>query len=182
LAEKFYEFSLSKAKNQDDLVVKLFFLAAFVQFHFVDVHPFLDGNGRMCRFLSKFILDQVCPIPFPMFKDREEYFSTLTNGRNEKDPLNCPKHLLNLLFESAIQYYKEIISTHFDNGFDILCPAVTEDHLKQMIGNRKTEIQLKLIEEFQKLVSWKWNYHKFEFPKIQTCETERLFNQLGWFQ
>ncbi len=48
-----------------------FALAAFIQFHFVDIHPFADGNGRLCRFLSKFILDSSCPIPFPMFQKTE---------------------------------------------------------------------------------------------------------------
>jgi hypothetical protein len=61
-------------------------LAAFAQFHFVDIHPFNDGNDRMCRFISKHILDWVLPVPFPMFVDRDKYLMALEVGRNNCYP------------------------------------------------------------------------------------------------
>jgi len=51
---------------EQEKLLYTFTLAAFIQFHFLDLHPFTDGNGRMCRYLSKRILDSVCPAPFPI--------------------------------------------------------------------------------------------------------------------
>ena len=86
-------------------VVWVFALAAFVQFHLVDIHPFLDGNGRICRLMSKFVLDIVCPVPFPMFTNRVVYVDALMNGRKETKMVDAPKRLLTLLLESAVEHF-----------------------------------------------------------------------------
>eukprot|EP00762_Andalucia_godoyi_P008047 ANDGO_02154.mRNA.1 hypothetical protein len=86
----------------------IFALAAFVQFHFVDLHPFPDGNGRICRFLSKRILDSVLPVPFPMFTDRSLYIDALVKGREGGDPRSAPSFLFSLLLDVAITCYTQI--------------------------------------------------------------------------
>ena len=53
--------------NETHTIEFCFALAAFVRFHFVSIHPFEDGNGRICRYLSKRILDWVCPFLFQCF-------------------------------------------------------------------------------------------------------------------
>lgn len=68
----------------------VFSVAALVQFHFVDIHPFVDSNGRMCRFLSKYILDAVCPVPFPMYIDRTRYVKALVDGRQTSNVFHSP--------------------------------------------------------------------------------------------
>ncbi|KAI8840304.1 hypothetical protein BJ741DRAFT_49294 [Chytriomyces cf. hyalinus JEL632] len=55
----------------------VFAVSSFGQFHFVDIHPFGDGNGRICRYLSQRILDWVLPFRFPMFNDRDRHLTTL---------------------------------------------------------------------------------------------------------
>eukprot|EP01125_Pyxidicula_operculata_P015917 TRINITY_DN5429_c1_g4_i8.p1 TRINITY_DN5429_c1_g4~~TRINITY_DN5429_c1_g4_i8.p1 ORF type:complete len:391 (-),score=50.44 TRINITY_DN5429_c1_g4_i8:139-1311(-) len=103
-------------------VLYTFALAAFAQFHFVDIHPFQDGNGRICRFLSKFILDGVCPFPFPMFPPEEKtnYFHTLINGRNLKDAKKAPSLLLELMIDTAIKYYREIAMKNHPQCSDVI--------------------------------------------------------------
>ncbi len=34
--------------GREEKFLYTFALAAFIQFHFVDIHPFNDGNGRLC--------------------------------------------------------------------------------------------------------------------------------------
>ena len=42
-------------------------LAAWLLFKVVDVHPFIDGNGRMCRLLANRVLAMIFPFPVPIY-------------------------------------------------------------------------------------------------------------------
>lgn len=100
-------------ENSPRKILFYFAYAAFAQFHFVDIHPFVDGNGRMCRFISKYILDPICPLPIPMFEDRDKYVNALHEGRKE-NPDSAPVRLLHLLLKSACEFYEEILA-QFEN-------------------------------------------------------------------
>ncbi|KAL9655332.1 hypothetical protein ABK040_011173 [Willaertia magna] len=130
-------------------VLYTFALAAFIQFHFVDIHPFYDGNGRMCRFLSKRVLDYCCPVPFPMFKDKGRYFEALVNGRTV-DASVAPKDLLFLLLESAVDHYREMINTYLQQPYDILV-AATENEMESEISNLNIDLEnrQKLVEVYK---------------------------------
>ncbi|KAL9650210.1 hypothetical protein ABK040_014866 [Willaertia magna] len=130
-------------------VLYTFALAAFVQFHFVDIHPFYDGNGRMCRFLSKRVLDYCCPVPFPMFKDKGRYFEALVKGRTV-DASVAPMDLLFLLLESAVDHYREMINTYLQQPYDILV-AATENEMESEISNLNIDLEnrQKLVEVYK---------------------------------
>lgn len=113
-------------------ILYCFALASFVQYHFVDIHPYLDGNGRMCRLLSKFILDWICPIPFPMFKDKKRYFDALILGRKDSCVV-APKRLLSLLMDSATIFYRDMIDTYLERPFDTVIAADTLESLKEQV-------------------------------------------------
>lgn len=53
------------------------------------VHPFSDGNGRLCRLLANYVLAEVMPFPFPMYN--------IPNTRITKD----------IYFKAIIEYQKE---------------------------------------------------------------------------
>lgn len=103
------------AQTTLEFLLYCFALAAFIQFHFVDLHPFDDGNGLMCRFLSKRMLDTVCSIPFPMFPDRTEYLRSLEEGRTEQNIFDTPKPLCILLLDTALTYFSQVL---LEIGFD----------------------------------------------------------------
>ena len=46
-----------------DKLVFLIKAAAWFLFNFVDVHPFADGNGRMCRLLAGYTMMSITPFP-----------------------------------------------------------------------------------------------------------------------
>jgi hypothetical protein len=60
----------------------LFSIAAALQFYFVTIHPFHDGNGRMCRLLSKMVLDIELPITIPMFRSKHHYLRAIMDGQH----------------------------------------------------------------------------------------------------
>ncbi|KAL6046070.1 Fido domain-containing protein [Balamuthia mandrillaris] len=111
-----------------------FALAAFAQLHFVDIHPFIDGNGRMCRFISKRILDAHCPLPFPMFKSRELYLSALISA-GSKTPQKAPLKLMQLLLDSASDFYRSTIQCYLDRPFTKLLAAVSTDGLQRLLAD-----------------------------------------------
>eukprot|EP00035_Acanthoeca_spectabilis_P018170 m.383781 g.383781 ORF g.383781 m.383781 type:complete len:426 (-) comp16731_c1_seq2:349-1626(-) len=105
-----------KPEGPLETMMEVFALAAFTQYHFVDLHPFLDGNGRMCRYISKYILESVLPIPFPMYQDRDEYLGALKSGDAlcQSGSLGQGARwaylpLLALTLKSAITFYEELL-------------------------------------------------------------------------
>jgi len=134
-----------------------FALAAFAQFNFVDIHPYVDGNGRMCRFLSKFLLDSCCPLPFPMFENRNAYLDTLIQGRKIA-PSVAPLPLAGLLLESASSFYRGIINRFF----------AARPFTKLLVGDHEKTFRLLCSEE-----------------RLSSGTTERLveeFNKFGPYQ
>jgi len=113
-----------------------FALASFAQFHFVDIHPFIDGNGRLCRFISKYILDTMCPIPFPMFTSRKKYIKTIEKGRT-LTPLEVPKFLCNLLLDTALEFYKNYVTQYTNWIPKIYFVACDIDQLEKQLNEKK---------------------------------------------
>lgn len=102
--------SIAKKKDSTEQLFYIFSLAAFFQFHLVDLHPFKDGNGRMCRIVAKQILDCFLPAPIPMFYKRKEYFRCLHEGRHGPDPRQSHIPLLHLLVHTAKIHYSMLLT------------------------------------------------------------------------
>lgn len=105
----------------------------------------------MCRFLSKFILDWVLPLPFAMFRVRSDYISALVNGR-KLDSFYSPRLLMQLLLKEAIFYYESMLNRVQNTTFiHRYITADSETDLKNKIKELDEETRAKMLEEFKNM-------------------------------
>ena len=82
--------------------------AAFILYHFVSLHPFSDGNGRMSRLLASHCLYLVFPFPCPIYNiyaptTRDDYIHAIKKARESKDAFQTDNlgELIALIIESG---------------------------------------------------------------------------------
>ena len=103
---------LSKIENYSKKVEHVFKCAARFLFDFVDTHPFGDGNGRMCRLLANYIVNQIVPFPVALYQTDDErknnghtnYVNAIVQCRDNRE--KGPRELAAMLVESAWNGWK----------------------------------------------------------------------------
>ena len=86
-------------------------LSAWILFHFVNIHPFSDGNGRMCRLLANSVLFNECPFPvflkgpYTLKKARKIYIDSIVQCRNSDD--QTPSLLSAFIIESCLEQWRK---------------------------------------------------------------------------
>lgn len=124
----------------EDAALHWLAVAAFAQFHLVTLHPFRDGNGRMCRIIAKLILDCWMPVAIPMFPQKEAYFQALIKGQSmlEKNPhaneLFCIEQLFHLLMATSIEHLDRVLNgrTNVFVHYEAVSEETTNDVLKAL--------------------------------------------------
>lgn len=112
---------------------------AIAHFAFEKIHPFLDGNGRVGRLLSTYILKNsgygfrgFVVIEEYLSHHREEYYDLLAVAK--KDITDFVEFFLDALLESAEKAIKEMQNTKQEKATDSLLPrrqeilAIIKDH------------------------------------------------------
>jgi len=62
------------------------YLAYYMHFEFVSIHPYGDGNGRMCRILMNYILfKNKTPMFDIVYEIRQSYYNALENANLKQD-------------------------------------------------------------------------------------------------
>lgn len=113
--------------------------SAIAHFAFEKIHPFLDGNGRVGRLLSIFLLKNLgygfrglVVIEEYLSSNREEYYDLLANSK--KDITDFVEFFLDAVLESAEKAIEELQNTKEEKATDSLLPrrqeiiAIIKDH------------------------------------------------------
>lgn len=133
---------------------KVFQSAAWLMFQFVDVHPFGDGNGRMCRLLANYVLSIITPFPVPIYLQvgdtpdtitRDDYLDAIVHCR--KSASKQPGLLAAMLVENAWlgwrKLFRQLKALDLLSNITKLGPVVLKcDRMKR--EQAKDEIHTKL--------------------------------------
>lgn len=92
-------------KECDDLYY-LFKTCAWLLFELLDLHPFGNGNGRLCRILCSYVLSKFTPFPTPVYNvwtdsSKNDYKQALVDTRKAKS--RHPTALTTMIIECS--YY-----------------------------------------------------------------------------
>ena len=77
--------------SRKESVADLFKIAAYLLFEMLDVHPFSDGNGRLCRLLVSYALSFATPFPSSVYNlwsditSKDAYIEALVKTRKTSE-------------------------------------------------------------------------------------------------
>ncbi|PFX15646.1 Fido domain-containing protein [Stylophora pistillata] len=93
-------------RDEDIDVYSLFKTCSWILFELLDLHPFSDGNGRLCRILCSYSLSELNPFPTPIYNVwrnscKGDYIEALVEARMSPD--RHPSALTTMIIECS--YY-----------------------------------------------------------------------------
>ncbi|MDP2039116.1 MAG: Fic family protein [Ignavibacteria bacterium] len=131
-------------KTREDKEVHPVVLAAFFHHHFVSIHPFDDGNGRMARLLMNLLLMQSNYPPVVIkTKDKNNYYLALSQAdAGNTSPFT--EYVANALIHSEEIYLKGARGESIEELDDIDKEIIL---FKKELDGREDKIETKKSEE-----------------------------------
>ena len=87
---------------KSDRLLSIFKSAAWLVFELLDLHPFSDGNGRLCRLVCSYVLSTCTPFPSPIL---DKYVHALITARK----LGRLHELTNVIIESNLTSWRMLL-------------------------------------------------------------------------
>ncbi len=100
------------ADHEDKDTAYIFKCAAWLFFELISLHPFYDGNGRVCRLLANYVVSLITPFPVSIYntnstdRNRENYIDAIVLGRKDRE--KGLGDLASMLVESAYIGWKDL--------------------------------------------------------------------------
>ncbi len=153
LMQALMDFANAGVRDVDPLVI-----AACVSFGFVFVHPFMDGNGRLSRFLVHHVLSQsgrlpdgmILPVSIAMARHEAEYLAALQSfsrpARQRWDARMIGEDDIDLAFTGDLSLYRYWDATDCVTFLLRMADAaLTEDLQQQVQFSRRYDLVIKDI-------------------------------------
>ena len=114
-----FDFSTKGGLQDIEDYYNLFKTCAWSLFELLDLHPFGDGNGRLCRLLCSYSLSFFTPFPTPIYNvwtdsRKDDYRNALVEARKSKS--RKPLALTTMIIECNWRGWKE-----FFDCLDTVC-------------------------------------------------------------
>lgn len=100
--------------NEFDDFNSFFKTCAWLLFELLDLHPFSDGNGRLCRILCSYALSKLNPFPTSIYNvwtdsSKHDYIEALVEAR--KSPGRHPCALTTMMIECSYYGWESFFNT-----------------------------------------------------------------------
>ena len=102
---------IKKQATLEETII-IFKCAAWLLYEVVSLHPFYDGNGRICRLLANHVLSLITLFPVTIYhanstdRNRDDYIQAIIQGRD--NPEEGLGKLASMLIEGAYIGWKEL--------------------------------------------------------------------------
>ena len=123
-------------------ITLIFKCAAWLLIQFVNLHPFSDGNGRLCRLLANYVLSFITPFPVSVYhtgiagRSRDDYLNAIVNCREQPEH-GGPCEIAYLLVEGAYRGWKKLF--HNFKTYNLLTEERTLSLVIRMSDERKLQ-------------------------------------------
>ena len=130
---------IKKQTTSRENTIYIFKCAAWLLYEVVSLHPFYDGNGRICRLLANHVLSLITPFPVTIYhknsadRNRDVYIQAIIYCRENPD--KGPGKLAAMLIEGANIGWKELFR-YLESGGLLAGPIVIEKSSKSDIPNK----------------------------------------------
>jgi hypothetical protein len=114
------KYYVKREDNLKDKIYNMFKICGFLLFELLDLHPFSNGNGRLCRVLCDYILSSMTPFPTPIYNGwseskKDDYFKALVDARKPESPRH-PTILTTMIIESNYYAWKKLFEMASNGG------------------------------------------------------------------
>ncbi|GAB5527393.1 MAG: hypothetical protein Roseis2KO_52650 [Roseivirga sp.] len=153
-------------------------IATIFHMGFINIHPFDDGNGRICRIMMNIILLQ-CGFPPIIIQNekRQAYFRAIQRSREEKDDSILADFLADELTRSLELYCKAARGEAIEEPDDLdkriamldlkikglpgeeVTIGKTEDSMLKVINDSFFPVVILIDEKLEQVESWFLNHH-----------------------
>lgn len=118
--------------STEEQIENVFKSVAWLAFELLDLHPFSDGNGRVCRLLCSYVLNVICPFPSPIYNmysesSVQDFEQTLVKTRQSVE--RKPEGLTTMIIESNWAFWKKLnqIEQEIENKLTCVQPNTPND-------------------------------------------------------
>ena len=124
-------------------IIEAYILSFDAHFHLVTIHPWADGNGRMCRLFMNQLQFEFDIIPSKINKqDKAKYIESLIATREKEDI----QIFRNFMIDEQIKNIENIILNYKSSAFDTDVPVNVPVNVPVKLTIRQQEIVYKISQ------------------------------------
>ncbi len=169
--------------NADDIAA-VYELSFWSHYELVTIHPWADGNGRMCRLLMNLLQMEFGVLPTKVLKeDKAEYIQALIDTREEENVeifIDCMTELHCRHLKSDIDLYLKSTSEKVDDNVDLAKKMADKWSIKPSLAEKMVDI-LKFMADKQE-VTTEAIISEFGFSPTTAKRHMRRLTELGYLE